>query len=579
MEIIRPMKKTYLLLLCLFTGIMGYAQTKDEHYFKVAKNLDIFNAIYKNLDMMYVDTLDADVTVGTGINAMLRSLDPYTEYYPASKSEDVKMMLTGKYAGIGSLIRYNFKLGRVCIDEPYENMPAAEVGLKKGDIILAIDGEDMTKKDNEYVSSHLRGDAGTTFELKIHRPSTNKDMKFKITRRAIQMPAVTYYGLQKNGFGYLNLNSFTEGCAKAVRNAIIDMKEKGMKGLVFDLRGNGGGSEYEAVNIVNCFVPKGRLVVSNRGKMKRVNHDYYTESEPVDTVMPVVLLVNGNTASAAEITSGSLQDFDRGVVMGTKTFGKGLVQTVMNLPYNAQMKMTTNKYFIPSGRCIQKINYKHNATGGSEVVADSLTREFKTLHGRIVRDGGGIMPDIKVEADSMPNITYYLAAVRDSNELIDSWEEKYIAAHPTIAKPSEFKLTDDDFNDFKKTVLASSFKYDPMSGKQLDELEKLAKFEGYYDDAKPEFEALRKKLHHNLSKDLDLAKTSIMQVLQSDIVTAYYFQRGAVENGLQMDKQVQAAFDLLADKAKYDSILQPKPQAVAVAKAQPVAKSQPKRKK
>lgn len=579
MEIIRSMRKTYLLLLCLFTGIMGYAQTKDEHYFKVAKNLDIFNAIYKNLDMMYVDTLDADVTVGTGINAMLRSLDPYTEYYPASKSEDVKMMLTGKYAGIGSLIRYNFKLGRVCIDEPYENMPAAEVGLKKGDIILAIDGEDMTKKDNEYVSSHLRGDAGTTFELKIHRPSTNKDMKFKITRRAIQMPAVTYYGLQKNGFGYLNLNSFTEGCAKAVRNAIIDMKEKGMKGLVFDLRGNGGGSEYEAVNIVNCFVPKGRLVVSNRGKMKRVNHDYYTESEPVDTVMPVVLLVNGNTASAAEITSGSLQDFDRGVVMGTKTFGKGLVQTVMNLPYNAQMKMTTNKYFIPSGRCIQKINYKHNATGGSEVVADSLTREFKTLHGRIVRDGGGIMPDIKVEADSMPNITYYLAAVRDSNELIDSWEEKYIAAHPTIAKPSEFKLTDDDFNDFKKTVLASSFKYDPMSGKQLDELEKLAKFEGYYDDAKPEFEALRKKLHHNLSKDLDLAKTSIMQVLQSDIVTAYYYQRGAVENGLQMDKQVQAAFDLLADKAKYDSILQPKPQAVAVAKAQAVAKSQPKRKK
>ena len=456
--------------------------------------------------------------------------------------------------------------------EPYENMPAAEVGLKKGDIILSIDGEDMTKKDNEYVSNHLRGDAGTTFELKIHRPSTNKDMKFKITRRAIQLPAVTYYGLQKNGFGYLNLSSFTEGCAKAVRNAVIDMKEKGMKGLVFDLRGNGGGSEYEAVNIVNCFVPKGRLVVSNRGKMKKVNHDYYTESEPVDTLMPVVLLVNGNTASAAEITSGSLQDFDRGVVMGTKTFGKGLVQTVMNLPYNAQMKMTTNKYYIPSGRCIQKINYKHNASGGAEVVADSLTRAFKTLHGRVVRDGGGIMPDIKVEADSMPNITYYLAAVRDSNELIDSWEEKYIATHPTIAKPLAFKLTDDDFNDFKQSVLASSFKYDPMSGKQLDELEKLAKFEGYYDDAKAEFDALRKKLHHNLAKDLDLAKASIMQVLQSDIVTAYYYQRGAVENGLQADKQVQAAFDLLADKAKYNSILQPKPQQPAVTKAQPKRK-------
>ena len=566
------MKKTYLLLLCLFTGIMGYAQTQDEHYFKVAKNLDIFNTIYKNLDMMYVDTLDADVTVSTGINAMLHSLDPYTEYYPANKSQDVKMMLTGKYAGIGSLIRYNFKLGRVCIDEPYENMPAAEVGLKKGDIILSIDGEDMTKRDNEYVSKHLRGDAGTTFELKIHRPSTDKDMKFKITRRAIQLPAVTYYGLQKNGFGYLNLNSFTEGCAKTVRNAIIDLKEKGMKGLVFDLRGNGGGSEYEAVNIVNCFVPKGCLVVSNRGKMKKVNHDYYTEVEPVDTVLPVVVLVNGNTASAAEIASGSLQDFDRGVVMGTKTFGKGLVQTVMNLPYNGQMKMTTNKYYIPSGRCIQKINYKHNASGGAEVVADSLTHEFKTLHARIVRDGGGIMPDIKVEADSMPNITYYLAAVRDSNELVNTWEEKYIAEHPTIAKPSEFKLTDDDFNDFKKSVLASSFKYDAMSGKQLDELEKLAKFEGYYDDAKAEFDALRKKLHHNLVKDLDLAKTSLMQVLQSDIVTAYYYQRGAVENGLQADKQVQAAFDLLADKARYDSILRPRPQTVSAAKIQPVQK-------
>ena len=566
------MKKTYLLLLCLFTGLFGYAQNKDEHYFKVAKNLDLFNAIYKNLDMMYVDTLDADITIGTGINAILRSLDPYTEFYPANKTQDIKMMLTGKYAGIGSLIRYNFKIGRVCIDEPYENMPAAKVGLKKGDVILSIDGEDMTKKDNEYVSNHLRGDAGTTFELKIHRPSTGKDMKFKVTRRAIQLPAVTYYGVQSNGFGYLNLNSYTEGCSRDVRNAIIEMKEKGMKGLVLDLRGNGGGSEMEAVNIVNCFVPKGRLVVSNRGKMKKVNHDYYTQVEPVDSVMPIVVLVNGSTASAAEITSGSLQDFDRAVVVGTKTYGKGLVQTVMNLPYNAQMKFTTNKYYIPSGRCIQKINYRHNGKGGAVVVADSLTHTFKTLHGRLVKDGGGIMPDIKVENDSMPNITYYLAAVRDSNELVDTWEQKYIASHHTIAKPSDFSLTDDDFNDFKKNVMASSFKYDDISGKQLSELEKLAKFEGYYDDAKAEFDALRKKLHHNLGKDLDKAKESIMQVLTNDIVTAYYFQRGAMENTLRTDKQVKAAFDLLSDKAKYDSILRPTPVALPTTKPQPQQK-------
>lgn len=554
----RIMKKGIIIALGLLTSMVGYAQTSDEHNFKVAKNLDIFNTIYKNLDMMYVDTLDADKTVGTGINAMLKSLDPYTEYFPASKSGDVKMMLMGKYAGIGAIIRYNFKIQRVCIEEPYENQPAAEAGLKKGDIILSIDGEDMTKKDNNYVSSHLRGDAGTTFELKIHRPSTNKDMKMKITRRTIQLPSVPYYGLQKNGFGYLNLNQFTEGCGKIVRNAIIDMKQKGMKGLVLDLRGNGGGSEMEAVNVVNCFVPKGRMVVSNRGKLKRVNHDYYTQVEPVDTVMPVVVLVNGSTASSSEITSGSLQDFDRAVIVGTKTYGKGLVQTVMELPYNAQIKLTTNKYYIPSGRCIQKINYTH--TGGGEVVADSLTREFKTMHGRTVRDGGGIMPDVKVESDSLPNITYYLAIVRDSDELVNTWEEKYIANHPTIAPPSEFALTDSDFNDFKQMVLASRFKYDAMSGKQLDELEKTAKFEGYYDDAKPEFEALRKKLNHNLAKDLDLAKESIMQMLTNDIVTAYYYQGGAIENSLRTDKQVKAAFELLADPEKYNSLLQPKEQ-------------------
>lgn len=546
--------------LSLSMGITAFAQqatTQDDHYFKVAKNLEVFNTIYKNLDMLYVDTLDADETVGYGINAMLKSLDPYTEYYPENKSGDVKMMLTGKYAGIGSLIRYNYKLGRVCIDEPYEHQPAAEVGLKKGDIILSIDGEDMTKKDNAYVSEHLRGDAGTTFELRIHRPSTKKDMRFKITRRAIQLPAVPYYGVQKNGFGYLSLNSFTEGCGKTVRNAIIEMKQKGMKGLVFDLRGNGGGSEPEAVNIVNCFVPKGKLVVSNRGKLKRVNHDYLTQVEPVDTVMPIVVLVNNNSASASEITSGSLQDFDRAVIMGTKTYGKGLVQTVIDLPYNGQMKLTTNKYYIPSGRCIQKINYKHNNGGSTELVADSLTRTFYTAHGRKVKDGGGIEPDITIQPDSLPNITYYLVGVRDSDELVNTFEEQYIAAHPTIAPASEFKLTDADYEQFKQMVLKSRFKYDALSDKSLDELEKMAKFEGYYDDAKPEFEALRKKLQPNLAKDLDFNKKSIIRMLQQDIVTNYYYQRGAIENSLADDNQVQEAFKLLADQDRYRSILRP----------------------
>ncbi len=530
------------------SGVM--AQNAD-HNFKVSKNLEVFNTIYKNLDMMYVDTLDANEVVGNGINAMLRSLDPYTEYYPEDKNKDVKMMLQGKYAGIGALIRYNFKLGRVCIDEPYENMPAAEVGLKKGDIILSIDGEDMTKKDNAYVSDHLRGDAGTTFELKIHRPSTDKSMKFKVKRRAIQLPAVPYYGLQPNGIGYLNLNSFTEGCGKAVRNAVIEMKKQGMKSLVFDLRNNGGGSEMEAVDIVNCFIPKGKLVVSNRGKMKQVNRDYKTRVEPVDTVMPIVVLVNGNSASSSEITSGALQDFDRAVVMGTKTYGKGLVQTMINLPYNGQMKLTTNKYYIPSGRCIQKLNYKHANGGSTEETADSLIKTFYTANGRPVKDGGGIEPDVEVKADSLPNIAYYLAGMRDSAEVLHSYEIDYIAKHPTIAPATEFELTDDDYEEFKQHVLASDFKYDALSEKSLDALEKVAKFEGYYDDAKPEFEALRKKLKHNLAKDLEYNKEAIKQILTNDIVTAYYYQSGAIQNTLRTDKQVKEAFRLLQNPEEY----------------------------
>ncbi len=541
----------------LWLGAIGAMAQNNDHNFDVAKNLGILNAIYKNLDLMYVDTLDPNEVVGNGINSMLRSLDPYTVYYPEDKQKDLKMMLTGKYAGIGALIRYNYQLGRVCIDEPYENMPAAEVGLRKGDIILSIDGEDMTKQTNDYVSEHLRGESGTTFELKIHRPSTRKDMKFKVTRRLIQMPAIPYYGVQANGFGYLNLSSYTEGCGKEVRNAIIEMKKNGMKGLVFDLRGNGGGSEMEAVNIVNCFVPKGKLVVSNRGKVKRMNHDYLTTVEPVDTLMPVVVLVNGSSASSSEITSGALQDLDRAVIMGTKTYGKGLVQTMIDLPYNTQMKLTTNKYYIPSGRCIQKVTYRHANGGSAEAVSDSLSGTYHTAAGRLVKGGGGIEPEVEVKPDSLPNITYYLAAMRDSDELVHNFEIDYIAKHPTIAPASEFALTDADYEEFKQRVLKSHFKYDAMSAKTLDDLERLAKFEGYYDDAKAEFEALRNKLKPNLAKDLDFNKESICEILNNDIVAAYYYQRGALQNTLRTDKQVKAAFDLLADTQRYQQLLKP----------------------
>lgn len=537
---------------------MAQNNTEKDHNFKVAKNLETFSAIYKYLDLMYVDTLNADEVVGNGINYMLHSLDPYTVYYPADKVKDLDLMISGKYAGIGAIIRYNFAIKNTIIDQPYENMPAAEAGLKKGDIILAIGDSSMVGKDVSYVSNRLRGDAGSRFVLTIKRPSTGKKMKFKITRRSIQLPAVPYYGLQDNGVGYLNLNSFTTDCSKDVRRAFLDMKKQGMKSLVFDLRNNGGGSLQEAINIVNMFVPKGITLVKTVGKMERANKEYKTTVEPIDTVMPIVVLVSDETASASEITSGSLQDLDRAVVLGTRTYGKGLVQVSMDLPYNANLKLTTSKYYIPSGRCIQAINYKHSNGGYTEHVPDSLTHVFHTANGREVRDGGGIKPDIEVQPDSLPNIAFYLTASgRDSTEVMLNWELKYLRTHPTIAPAKSFVISDVDYADFKQAVLKSGFKYDRESKKYLEGLVKLARFEGYYDDAKPEFDALEKKLNHNIAKDLDYNKQTLKQLLTSDLVAAYYYQRGAMENGLQFDKQWKKAVELLNDPAAYKRVLQP----------------------
>ena len=551
-------RRILLTALSALTLTCAMGQTDSDHNFEVKKNLDVFNAIYKHLDMVYVDTLDAQEVIGTGIKAMLRSLDPYTEYYPEENMKDLKEIYTGKFAGIGALIRYNTKIKRVVIDEPYEGMPADKAGLRKGDIILSIDDSSMVDKSVSYVSDHLRGDPGTSFILKIQRPTTGKKMQMKITRKTIQTPSVPYYGLQPDGIGYIHLRQFTDGCAKEVRNAFIDMKEKGMKGLVLDLRNNGGGSESEAVQIVNILVPKGQLIVSNRGKLKRSNIDYVTKVEPIDTVMPVVVLVNDMTASASEITSGALQDLDRAVVLGTRTYGKGLVQTSVDLPYNGSLKLTSNKYYIPSGRCIQAINYKHAKGGYTEHIPDSLTKVFHTAHGREVRDGGGITPDVVVEADSLPNIAYYLASSgTDSTEVMLDFEVDYIARHATIAPPAEFDITDAEYEQFKQCVLNSGFNYDPESEKYLSHLKKLATFEGYYDDAKEEFERLEKKLTHNLAKDLDYNKEQLKKILANDIVAAYYYQRGAIENGLRGDKQMMEATRLINHRDEYDRILRP----------------------
>jgi peptidase, S41 family len=554
------MKKTLLfIVLCLLNSamnIMAQDKYEKEHNFNVAKNLETFSAIYKYLDIMYVDTLNANDVVGYGVNAMLRSLDPYTVYYPEENVKDLNMMISGKYAGVGALIRYNMELKRVVIDEPYENMPAAEVGLKKGDIILAIDDSSMVDKNVPFVSNHLRGDAGTSFILKIQRPTTGKTMKFKLTRRSIQLPAVPYYGLQKDGIGYINLNSFTTNCAKDVRRAFLEMKKQGMTSLVLDLRNNGGGSLQEAINIVNMFVPKDLTLVKTVGKLERTNKEYKTTVEPIDTLIPIVVMVNGESASSSEITCGSLQDLDRAVVLGTRTYGKGLVQASVDLPYNGNLKLTTSKYYIPSGRCIQAINYKHNNGGYIEHVPDSLTRLFHTANGREVRDGGGIKPDVEVTPDSLPNIAFYLASTgRDSTEVMLNWELKYIKNHPTIAPARNFFISDADYEDFKKTVLKSGFKYDRESKRYMENLVKLAKFEGYYNDAKEEFDALEKKLSHNLAKDLDYNKEILKQVLTADLVAVYYYQRGTVENSLQFDKQWKRTVELLRNLEEYRKIL------------------------
>lgn len=515
----------FLLLIALLGTLSAVAQDTKNHNLEVAKNLDIFNALYKNLDMMYVDTLDANKVIEVGIDAMLKSLDPYTEYFPEEKQKELKQMLTGKYAGIGALVRYHQKLKRVVVEEPYEGMPSSEVGLKKGDVILQIDDTIMTDKTVGYVSSHLRGEPGTTFMLKILRPTTGKKMDFKITRRSIKMPEITYYGMRSNNIGYICLSTFTGEPAKAMRRAFLDLKKQGAQKLVLDLRGNGGGSLAECVDILNMWIPKDVRIVETKGKMKRAGSEYKTRLEPIDTVMPLVVLVNGETASASEITSGALQDLKRGVIIGTKTYGKGLVQIPnVDLPYNANLKLTTSRYYLPSGRGIKMKE--------------------------------GITPDLVIKPDTMANITLYLDRL-DSTEVMFDYVVDYISKHPTIAAAKDFRLTDADYQEFEERVVQAGFTYDQVSKKQFDELIKTAKFEGYYEDAKEEFEALKKKIdHHDLRHDLEAHRDEIQQMIEQDIVSAYYYQAGQMEVGLRTDKTLREAERILTTEGEYEKFLE-----------------------
>ena len=522
---------------------------KNEHSFSVAKNMDVFNSLYRDLDVMYVDTLDADELVKIGIDAMLSSLDPYTEYFPEEDMGELKMMTTGKYGGMGSIIRMR-KDSVVVIGEPYANMPAAEVGLKVGDVLKKIDDTDLKGMKVDEVSNMLRGEPGTTFVLTVQRPGEKKERKFSITRRNIKLPSIPWSGMVSDKVGYINLSQFTEDCSVDLRKAFISLKDKGAESFIIDLRGNGGGLLSEAVNIVNLFVRKGLTIVETKGKIKAANTTYKTKSEPLDTLTRIAVLVNGTTASASEIVSGSLQDLDRAVVIGARTYGKGLVQSSRELPYNGSLKLTTSKYYIPSGRCIQAIDYKLKRDGKTSKVPDSLTNVFHTIGGREVRDGGGIKPDIEIKHDTMANVVFYLS----NDDVLLDWGTKYAQKHAEIAPIEEFEITDADFEELKEMARESGFKYDRLSENRLKDLRKVAEFEGYYEDAKEEFEALDKKLEHNLDREFDRFKKDIKELMAQEIVKRYYYQSGALQEALKADEDLAKAIEVLGSE-EYDKIL------------------------
>lgn len=565
-----------------FIVMLGMGMTsfkEDDRNFQISKNLDIFNSIFKELDMFYVDTVNAEKMIQTGVEGMLSLTDPYTEYYPEEEVSSLKEMTTGKYGGIGAAIRYYEAKDRIAVVEPTEGMPAAEAGVKAGDIILSVGGKEMVRGDmkpqefSSKVSEALRGEPGTSFVLKVLRPLKNDStvMEFKITRKNIRTNPVPYYGMVKDSIGYLALSSFTENSAKDFKKAFIELKQKGAKSLIIDLRDNGGGSLSEAVDIVNLYVPKGQEIVVTKGKVRQAQGSYKTQNEPVDTQIPLAVLVNGATASASEIVSGSLQDLDRAVVIGSRTFGKGLVQTIRPLPYNGTLKVTTSKYYIPSGRCIQAIDYaKKNADGSVARTPDSLTTVFHTAAGREVRDGGGIRPDIEVKGDKIPNIVFYLM----NDDLIFDYATQYCWDHPTLASVDDFKLTDADYKAFKKLVKSRNFTYDRQSEKMLKSLKEIAEFEGYMTEAAEEFKALEKKLNHNLDRDLDYFAKPIKEYISQEIVTRYFYQRGAAMERLKDDTDLEEAIKVLQNPVRYREIL-----SAPVKKDEPVKKEKEETKK
>ncbi|WP_144603892.1 S41 family peptidase [Algoriphagus algorifonticola] len=544
------LKRYSIIILCgglLLTGFFAF-KAKNDKLFALAKNIDIFATLVRELDSYYVDEIDPDELVSIGINAMLEELDPYTEYVPEEESADFRMLTTGEYAGIGALIGGRGE-GNIII-MPYTGFPAQSAGLKIADQLLKVDSVDVSKKNTSEVSDLLKGPANTPVKIKVKR---NLDtLEFNLVRKKISLKNVPYYGKLDEKTGYIKLGDFTTNASLEVRNALIALKNQGAEKLVLDLRDNPGGLLSEAVEIVNLFIPKGKEVVKTIGKLENVNFTYKTTKTPLDKDIPLVVLINERSASASEIVAGALQDYDRAVLIGRKSFGKGLVQTTIPLTYNAQMKVTTAKYYIPSGRCIQAIDYAQSRENGEVYsIPDSLRKEFKTKNGRIVRDGAGIEPDEIIESKTYAPITYSLVA---RNHVFD-YATEYFYKHPSIGKPREFSISDEDYQNFIKWLEGKEYDYTTYLEKSVSDMKKNAEKAPYYDEIKDQIEALEKRVNHSKEQDLITYKDEVKKVISEEIVSRYYFQEGMIEAGLLKDKDVLRALEVIKQPSQFGMIL------------------------
>ena len=544
-------KVTLLLISALAIGVLWAFNNPSEKYFEITKNLDIFATLYKEVNTYYVEDVDPNQLIKTGIDAMLESLDPYTNYIPEDDIEDYRTMTTGQYGGIGALI--GTRNGRNMIIMPYEGFPAHNAGLKIGDEIIMVDDINVKEKAYTDISKLLRGQAKSTLQISVKRYGSSELVEVQMSREKITIDNVPYFGLVDDGIGYIKLSDFTTNAGKEVKNAVVDLKEQGATQFILDLRGNPGGLLNEAVNVSNIFIPKGSEVVSTKGKMTDWNKTYKALNPPVDTEMPLVVLVSSSSASASEIVAGVVQDYDRGVLVGQKTFGKGLVQATRPLTYNSQLKITTAKYYIPSGRCIQAIDYgSRNEDGSVGKVPDSLKVAFKTRNGRMVYDGGGVDPDIGVKLEFMPPIAVSLI----SKGLIFDYGTEYYYNHSTIAASRDFELTEAEYIDFITWLKDKDYDYTTRVEHSIDDLIKQAKKEKHYEDIDQQIQSLKLKVTHNKDSDLQKFKSEIKQFLEEEISSRYYLRKGVIETSFSSDESIGAAIEVLKDSARYHLILQ-----------------------